>query len=229
MSTSDSVLLPGYISAMTETSPRATRQPLPTCRTQTFGMPHELDVETSRANPENGQREIKSPRNEQWERTAPEASRSSPTLNPQGRAASIRASDGYFIELLRLLSEVTEGDILKGVVLVSIIHANKEMIRRMDANGHAFVVTGATTPDEMLQPVSVYALAKSLGVPYETTRRYVAKLIEDGLCIKAPYKSGLIVPGSVLASPKMAAIANRHYAQITKFVGLVNQFTERAA
>lgn len=192
-------------------------------------MPHEVAVETSRANPENGQREIKSPRNEQWGGASPEGSRSSPTPNPQGRAAISRASYGYFIPLVRLLSEVTEGDILKGVVLVSIIHANTEMIRRMDANGNAFVVTGTTTPDEMRQPVSVYALAKSLGLPYETTRRYVAKLIEDGLCIKAPFKSGIIVPGSVLASPKMAAMGNRHYAQITKFVGLVNQFTERAA
>lgn len=144
-----------------------------------------------------------------------------------GRDASIRASEGYFVQLVKLLSELTGGDITKGILFISIIHANTEIIRRMDTNAHAFAVTDRMAPDEMRQPVSVYALAKGLGLPYETTRRYVAKLLDEGLCVKSD-KGGIIVPGSVLASPRMTSLATRHYAQILKFVGMVNDFSARA-
>lgn len=147
---------------------------------------------------------------------------------PPGRDASIRASEGYFVQLVKLMSELTDGDILKGILFVTIVHANTEIIRRMDANAHAFAVANTMAPDEMRQPVSVYALAKSLGLPYETTRRYVAKLIEDGLCIKVADKSGIIVPSSVLSSPRVVTLSNRHYAQIMKFVGMTNEFSSRA-
>jgi DeoR/GlpR family transcriptional regulator of sugar metabolism len=95
----------------------------------------------------------------------------------------------------------------------------------MDASAHAFAVAEGTPPDEMRQPVSVYALAKSLSMPYETTRRYVARLVEEGLCIKVV--GGILVPGSVLSTPRMEILATRHYAHIMKFVGMVNQVSER--
>jgi hypothetical protein len=148
-----------------------------------------------------------------------------PTPIAPGRDAAIRASHGYFVQMVKLLSEVADGDIIKGILFVSIIHANTEILRRMDASSHAFATTGDVAPDEMRQPVSVYALAKGLGMPYETTRRYVARLIDEGLCVKVGGKGGIIVPGSVLASPRMVGVSTRHYAQIMKFVGMVNHFS----
>ncbi|MFZ4607433.1 MAG: hypothetical protein ACOYM5_14370 [Caulobacter sp.] len=142
-----------------------------------------------------------------------------------GRGAAIRASEGYFVQLVKLLSELTGGDIIKSILFISIVHANTEILRRMDASAHAFAVAEGTPPDEMRQPVSVYALAKSLSMPYETTRRYVARLVEEGLCIKVV--GGILVPGSVLSTPRMAILATRHYAHIMKFVGMVNQVSER--
>lgn len=146
-----------------------------------------------------------------------------PTSLAPGRDAAIRASQGYFVQLVKLLSEVTGGDIIKSILFISIVHANTEIIRRMDNSSHAFAAAEGTPPDEMRQPVSVYALAKGLGMPYETTRRYVARLIEEGLCVKVP--GGIIAPSSVLSTPRMAALSSRHYAHIMKFVGMVNQFT----
>lgn len=157
--------------------------------------------------------------------TQVQAAAAVPTSISRGRDAALRASEGYFVQIVKLLSEVTGGDLVKGILFISIIHANTEILRRMDASSHAFTTTDGMPPDEMRQPVSVYALAKGLGMPYETTRRYVARLIDEGLCVKVQGKGGIIVPGSVLANPRMVTLSNRHYAQIMKFVGMVNQYS----
>lgn len=139
----------------------------------------------------------------------------------------VRASEGYFLQLVKLLSEMTDGDIVKGVLLVTIVYANTEIIRRMDGNTHAFASIDEIPTDDMRQPVSVYALSKSLGTPYETTRRYVNQMVEDGLCEKAGAKGGVIVPARVLSSARARAISTRHFAQSMKFVDRVNELSGR--
>ena len=130
----------------------------------------------------------------------------------------VRASEGYFLQLVKLMGELTGGgDILTGVLFVTIVFENTEIIRRMDGNSHAFAAVDDIPPDDMRQPVSIYSLAKSLGLPYETVRRYVNRMIDDGLCVKVGSKGGVIVPTSLLASPGMRAISTRHYAQSMKF------------
>ena len=91
----------------------------------------------------------------------------------------------------------------------------------------AGAVSGSAASGDTITITAARALAKGLGLPYETTRRYVAKLLDEGLCVKSD-KGGIIVPGSVLASPRMTSLATRHYAQILKFVGMVNDFSARA-
>jgi DeoR/GlpR family transcriptional regulator of sugar metabolism len=51
----------------------------------------------------------------------------------------------------------------------------------------------------MRRPVSILAVAGSLGLPYETVRRYVTKLVKMGLCIRV--RGGVIAPTSGMFRP----------------------------
>ena len=68
-------------------------------------------------------------------------------------------------------------------------------------------------PDEVRRPVSVSAIARSLGVPYETLRRHVWRLIEAGVCVRV--EGGLIAPTTALETPAAtrAMLANVRYVR----------------
>lgn len=133
-----------------------------------------------------------------------------------GRGLAVRAGQHFFIQLLRSLSTLTDGDIILAIVLVSVLDANTELLRRMDGNPGSFAIPNGPPPDELLQPVSVYAVAKNIGIPYETARRYVAKLVGMGLCAKVGEKGGVIVPATVRCSPQATAIAKSGHLELLK-------------
>lgn len=55
-------------------------------------------------------------------------------------------------------------------------------------------------------PVSVYRLARDLGIPYETVRRYAARLARKSLVVRQG--DGLIVPHAVMDGPELVALLN---------------------
>ena len=57
----------------------------------------------------------------------------------------------------------------------------------------------APAPDAERRPVSVNAVAASLGLPFETVRRRVRRLCDEGVCTVGP--EGVVVPASFLVSP----------------------------
>lgn len=86
-----------------------------------------------------------------------------------------------------------------------------------------FTVVGrqslTTVPGEAGEgtPISMHALANSLSRPYETVRRHVHALIDDGFCERQP--NGVISPRENLTSPPMPElIATSH----DSFVRLVD-------
>jgi hypothetical protein len=121
-------------------------------------------------------------------------------------------SSTYVLRTLQLLREVYGGDLLTGVIAQAIVAANTA---HLDAtsDGARFAGVDETPPDEVRRAVSVLRLAGSLGLPFETTRRYVNNLIQSGYCVRV--KGGVIVPRSVLERPKLAqaAVTNVGYAR----------------
>jgi hypothetical protein len=63
------------------------------------------------------------------------------------------------------------------------------------------------------KPIGVAGIADSMGLPYETVRARVQRLIEDGVCVRVD--GGLIVPQSVLDQPaaKRAMLTNVGYVR----------------
>lgn len=117
--------------------------------------------------------------------------------------AALRISTDYFMRSLHLVGELYDGELLTGLVSMAIIQAN---VGHLDSAGPSeFAGLDTAPPDSARRPASVLAVSSSLGLPYETTRRHVAKLVKAGLCQRV--KGGVVVPTAVVSSPQHRKVA----------------------
>lgn len=145
------------------------------------------------------------------------AASAEPQANSLRRIA--RATNSFHLRTAEVLADAADGDLVRGIVFLGVIQAN---IQALNSDlGLSLQYAGAQDipPDELRRPISVYALAQSLGLPYETTRRYVQKLIEDGRCARQP--AGIVVTREVLAQPAMLAAVERNHANVADFVRIL--------
>lgn len=114
---------------------------------------------------------------------------------PHGEAparAAVRAGAEYLLRSLELLGRLVGGQMLTGLVSLALTQAN---VAHLMADGR-YADLDDLPPDAERRPVSVLALAASLGLPYETTRRHVEALIRAGHCVRV--KGGVITPAVAL-------------------------------
>jgi DNA-binding Lrp family transcriptional regulator len=123
-----------------------------------------------------------------------------------------RLSAAYLLRTVVLLAE-TYGDIRTGILAQTIVVANTAHLDTRAGDGRRYAGVDENPPDQLRRPISVARLAESLGRPFETERRHVQRLIDDGVCVRVP--GGLIVPGAVLETPSVvhAMLANVGYVR----------------
>lgn len=129
---------------------------------------------------------------------------------------ALRLSTEYMLRSIDLMTKIVGGDFVKGLIFVAIVQANTQHIIADDVTAQAYSEARDRVPDEARRPVSVHALSVSLGIPYETTRRYVNKLLAEGYCARVP--RGLMVPGEVLAREEMIVGLKRNFANLQRLV-----------
>ncbi|HYG25775.1 MAG TPA: hypothetical protein VD906_02600 [Caulobacteraceae bacterium] len=127
---------------------------------------------------------------------------------------AIRYSTEYVLRSIDLMTNAVGGDLVKGLIFVAIVQANTQHIITDEVLNQAYSESDKAPPDEARRPVSVHALSVSLGIPYETTRRYVNKLLSDGYCQRV--RRGLVVPGEVLTRPEMVMGLKRNFANLQR-------------
>jgi hypothetical protein len=131
---------------------------------------------------------------------------------------ALRASTTFFLRSVETLSRtVGHGDILRGVIFLSIVDANTRELRPDTRLSQAYSEAGDTVPDTLRRPISVHALALALALPYETTRRHVNRLIEDGLCVRTD--NGIMIPGAVLGRETMTAGLRKNFEDLQQLFG----------
>jgi hypothetical protein len=113
----------------------------------------------------------------------------------------------YFLRQLAVLSAPFGGDVLLAATFVAIAQAS---VKHLNEPGlpSPLAVEGVF-PDGMRRPVTIAAVARTLGLPRETARRYVHRLIASGHC-KPVGVRGVTVPAEVLRSETMNALAREH-------------------
>jgi hypothetical protein len=141
---------------------------------------------------------------------------SSTAASPDVTRAAARISANYLLRCLRLITDLHQGELLNAIICQAIIGANTRHLNDpADAVRLGFDDTGLP-PDVVRKPISILALADSLGLPFETTRRHVARLEAAGACKRV--RGGVIVPTSALADQRFYEAAQTNLAYVQAFV-----------
>ncbi len=119
-----------------------------------------------------------------------------------------RLSTQYFLRMTEMVTEQAGGDLLTGLVIRAISAGNVGYLDQDPNTFGQFASLEDIPPDDVRRPVSIAAVAGSLGLPYETARRHVGKLVKAGLCIRV--RGGVIAPSVKMQGPweHQAMLAN---------------------
>lgn len=134
--------------------------------------------------------------------------------SPRPKAASAcqlerhvaRLSIRCFLDGLTTIRSALEVDMLTALMFLAI---NRHNFLPELEGGDA----PAVLPDERRRPISAYLLTRHLGLPYETTRRHIAKLSKAGLCVRNA--DGIIIPAAVIVRPELTQ-ASREAWRVTR-------------
>lgn len=136
---------------------------------------------------------------------------------PDRRRLIARLAGDYHVNTARRSARFISRDIVTALTILAINRANvRELLasREVIANPHDGIA-GVPT-DDRRRPVSAYAVAKDLALPYETIRRRVRRLVAAGVC--AEVDGGLIIPAKVLTAPAHDGIIAETWTATTGFV-----------
>jgi hypothetical protein len=140
----------------------------------------------------------------------------SPSPAPSPEAADktrlvARLTADYLLRSLKMIGELAEGELLTGLVNLALVQAN---VGHLDPAGSAFDSLDSIPPDEVRRPVSVLSISASLGLPYETTRRHVAKMVETGQCLRV--KGGVVSPTAAVADPRRSEMLEQNLINLKR-------------
>lgn len=113
----------------------------------------------------------------------------------------------YALRLVRLTTDLFDGDMVMGLVFMAAVRASSQQFR--NAAAHHPRDFAEPVPTEARRPISVSALARSLGIPVETTRRHVLKLTALGFAERTE-GGGVLITSEILDREelRLAAVAN---------------------
>ena len=145
-----------------------------------------------------------------------ESARSSPSVELDSPIRRLRLLSRLAIALLLDLIGIARGGrrmidtLLIGVIVQANLGGTGGATERQ-ATGEA----AGALPDELRRPIAINAIAASLGLPFETVRRRVRKLADQGLCRLV--SGGVIVPAAVLATTECEAMGLRAHERLRAF------------
>jgi len=133
-------------------------------------------------------------------------------FNDQKRLVT-RVTIHWLLELLNHVRTLGDGDILDGLIMLAINDAN---VRHLNHAESGYNSSATVPPDSERQPVSVYVVARELGLSYETARRHVQRLIKSGKVDRG--EGGVILPNRVLIQPETMMLNSRTFNTTRKLV-----------
>ncbi|MBL8773269.1 MAG: hypothetical protein JNK30_17940 [Phenylobacterium sp.] len=118
-----------------------------------------------------------------------------------------------------LLDEMVNGvgglEPLEALLVLAVNQANIAPLTRDPAARARYGQIEAPAPDAERRPVSINAVAASLGLPFETVRRRIRRLAAAGVCTVSA--EGVVVPASFLASPDYVQSVRVGHARLRAF------------
>lgn len=146
---------------------------------------------------------------------------SDPNINAPARAVT-RLTLAYFLRWITALNRVFDGDLMMGIVFIAILQANTAWMSEDSHLTKEFGGVDDIAPDNLRRPVSARALATSLGLPRETVRRQVEKLVAQGWCVKDD-RQRLLAPVAVLSGPLATELSFRAYTSFAELLSTLRR------
>jgi DNA-binding Lrp family transcriptional regulator len=101
-----------------------------------------------------------------------------------------RLSNAFTLDLVKLGAHGR--DVIDPLIRTAILHANLAQVIRDPDLMRRYATLDEDVPDALRRPASINAIATSLRIPFETARRRIGGLAEQGVCLITP--AGVIVP-----------------------------------
>ncbi|WP_372786659.1 hypothetical protein [Phenylobacterium sp.] len=124
-----------------------------------------------------------------------------------------RLAADYLLRSLTMIGELSHGELLTGLVNLALVQAN---VAHLDRVSSGFDAIDKPPPDEVRRPVSVLSLSASLGLPYETTRRHVARMLATGQCVRV--KGGIVVPTAIVEDARRSKMLEANLVNLRRLV-----------
>jgi hypothetical protein len=136
-----------------------------------------------------------------------------PRLKPSHLVAWV--CNDYFLDTVGVVTDLFGGDLLTGIVFLAIIRENLRGVE-VGSKRRRLADQRRARSAALGQPVTVYTLSQTLGLTYETTRRHVNRLIQNGYCKRLA--NGLMVPAEVLRRPDLLKGGLRNQSHFQRLV-----------
>jgi hypothetical protein len=136
---------------------------------------------------------------------------------PGNVRAILRVGNEFFLRTLDSMALLAGDDLIKALVYTAMWTANVRHITHSVATNQQFSGFDMIPPDEMRRPVSVMALSNALRIPYETVRRYVHTMLNEGRCTRIDRK-GFIVPAAAIGGEAHRKAMRSSYPSLIRFV-----------
>lgn len=107
---------------------------------------------------------------------------------------------------------------LDALLVLAVNQANIAPLTRDPAARRAYGALEHAAPDAARRPASVNAMANSLGIPFETTRRRLKRLEAQGVCTIVP-GAGVLIPETFLTSPAYLESVMAAHERLVGFYG----------
>ena len=145
----------------------------------------------------------------------PEQSGPNPTI--QGRVEPARLANRLTVAFVLDMVSIARGDrhVLDALLISTITQANIAPILQQGDLQVAYATVEEAVPDELRRPISINALANSMGLPFETVRRRVKGLVDEGIC--AYRDTGVVLPTSAFTSPERVKSGFLAYERLRAF------------
>jgi hypothetical protein len=121
----------------------------------------------------------------------------------------------YALRLIRLYTDVFDGDVALALVFMAAAQAGTQHLRRA-SNFHE-LFEGEFFPDELRRPVSVSSLARFLAIPVETTRRHVIKLTTLGFAQRT-IGGGVMVTNDMLRREEVSRVVRANTVNMQQLI-----------
>lgn len=138
-----------------------------------------------------------------------------------------RHSFDFVLRLMQTVAANHDGDFVRAIIVMTIMQANGQHLANGQHSGRDPAKADGGTggdgrpPDDRLRPISALAIANSLGVPRETVRRHIHRLVEAGACRRVT--GGYIIPEAVLSRPQQQAQLAETFQHLRTFVGALRR------